>query len=284
MTIVVAWERRLPRYSEIIFCSDSRLTGGGNIDVCQKLFTLPREDAAIAFCGSTLIAYPLIHQFTSYIKHFKKNVDRALDASELPGRFCDLINKFLKHYIDPVDLITELRETSFLIGYFSWKLGRPFVYRISYDAGQREYVAVRSRFPKSKSQELHRNGQFGFIGDLRHNYLDTLMEIMNKSGRPIFNMQPFEAVSMMLGDGTYVERKMKYKGVIGGAPQMLKIYPFLRTIEFAIFWPSREEGKLYLNGRETFEYEKIHVPHLDASTLEIHYPLGEIGSDSNDSI
>ncbi len=56
MTITIAWERKLSTYSEILFCSDSRLNGGGNIDVCQKVFALPREDAAIGFCGSTLIA------------------------------------------------------------------------------------------------------------------------------------------------------------------------------------------------------------------------------------
>src|SRR5271165_5327003 len=132
MTIVVAWERRLRAYSEIVFCSDSRLTGGGNIDVCQKIFSLPREDAAIGFCGSTLIAYPLIHQFSSYIKYYKKNIDRALDGSELPARFLSLTNNFVNSYIDAIDLSNELKETSFLIGYFSWRLKRPFIYRIAY--------------------------------------------------------------------------------------------------------------------------------------------------------
>ncbi|HEY0112201.1 MAG TPA: hypothetical protein VGB59_03505 [Allosphingosinicella sp.] len=80
MTITLAWERRLASYSEIVFASDSRLSGGGNIDVCQKVFPLPREDAAIGFCGSTLIAYPIINQFISYVKNYKKNLDRALNA------------------------------------------------------------------------------------------------------------------------------------------------------------------------------------------------------------
>ncbi len=74
MTITIAWERRLANTSELLFCSDSRLTGGGNIDVCQKIFPLAREDGAIGFCGSTLIAYPIINQFQSYVRHHKQNL------------------------------------------------------------------------------------------------------------------------------------------------------------------------------------------------------------------
>jgi len=85
MTITLAWERRLANYSEIIFCSDSRLTGGGNIDVCQKVFPLPREDGGIGFCGSTLIAYPIINQFISYVKNYKKMLIARWMARNFPA-------------------------------------------------------------------------------------------------------------------------------------------------------------------------------------------------------
>jgi hypothetical protein len=277
MTIVVAWERRLGTYSEIVFCSDSRLTGGGNIDVCQKIFALPREDAAIGFCGSTLIAYPLIQQFSSYIRNYKKNVDRALDGSELPSRFCALTNNFIESYIDAVDLSNELKETSFVLGYFSWRLNRPFIYRISYDSGHRKYVPVMSGFPKSVSNALYKSGQFALIGDLRHKYIQIVYESTKNRRFTRFDMEPFQALVSMLSDETYVNRKNEFRGVIGGAPQLLKLYPFLRAVDFAVYWPNKSQGRLYVNGRATFDYEKIHVPHLDASTLELYYPLGDIG-------
>ena len=284
MTITIAWERRLSTYSELVFCSDSRLNGGGNIDVCQKIFPLPREDAAIGSCGSTLIAYPIIHQFSSYIKHYKKNLDRALDGTELPKRFCDLANNFLKSYIDPVNLVEELRETSFLIGCFSWRLKRPIISRITYDNGPKIYVAASARFPKSKSKNLSSGGQFSIIGDLRNQFFDTLASYINYTDCKNFDMEPFSALSEMLSNSTYVDRRGPHRGVIGGAPQILKVYPFLRTIEFAVFWPSKIGGKLYLNGRETFDYEKIHVPHLDSKSLDVHYPLGEIGNSAPDPV
>jgi hypothetical protein len=147
LTITLAWERRMATYSEIIFCSDSRLSGAGNIDVCQKVFPLPREDAAIGFCGSTLIAYPIINQFISYIRNYRKNLDRALDGSELPRRLASLANKFLESYIDPIDLEQELLETTFLIGSFSWRLGRPIINKVLFDNGPKQYVAANSSFP-----------------------------------------------------------------------------------------------------------------------------------------
>ncbi len=277
MTITLAWERRLASYSELIFCSDSRLSGGGNIDVCQKVFPLPREDAAIGFCGSTLIAYPVINQFISYIKNYKKNVDRALDGSELPRRLAALANKFLKSYIDPVDLERELLETRFLVGCFSWRLGRPIISKILFDNGPKQFVAANSSFPESRSARLHRGRvQFGMIGDLPHQYFDELGRHIDYTSAERLNMEPFSALTSMLGDSAYTDRRLGLKGIIGGAPQLLKVYPFFRTIEFGIHWPDAATGKLFLNGREVFDFEKIMLPQIDARTLEVRYPLEEL--------
>jgi hypothetical protein len=58
MTLAIAWIRAVGANTELVFASDSRLTGGRNIDHFQKVFSLPREDRCIAFSGSTSIAYP----------------------------------------------------------------------------------------------------------------------------------------------------------------------------------------------------------------------------------
>lgn len=276
MTITIAWERRLPGYSELLFCSDSRLTGGGNIDVCQKVFPLPREDGAIAFCGSTLIAYPIVNQFMSYVRHHKQNLDRALDGSELPKRFASLVNQFLLSYIDAADLRSELLETSFVIGCFSVKLRRPVVRHIRYDGGPKQYVVSNPSFPRSKSQKLNRSGGFVMIGDLRHHYYDELSKVIDYRSESRFDMEPFTALSKMLGNPAYTNRHSDLRGPIGGAPQLLKVYPFFRAVEFGVHWPSRTDGNLYLNGRQLFDYEKITIPQIDCSSLDIYYPLEEL--------
>lgn len=276
MTITIAWERKLANYSEIILCSDSRLSGGGNIDVCQKVFALPREDAAIGFCGSTIIAYPLMHQFNSYIKHSKKNFDRALDGSALPQRFCALCNQFLEFYIDPVDLESDLRATSFIIAYFSWKHKRPFVYRIAYEKSANRYVAIKGKFPKTYSMERHNCSQFVMLGDYRPEYFAELGKLADYEQSSDWNLEPFQALCNLLSNAEFTNRRGSRGGKIGGAPQFIKIYPFLKTIEFGVYWPSKIDDVLYINGRKTFNYEKIFVPRIDAKTMEFQYPLGEV--------
>ena len=88
-----------------------------------------------------------------------------------------------------------------------------------------------------------------------------------------FDMEPFKALSRMLADSTFTDRRATLGGKIGGAPQLLKVYPFCRTVEFGVYWPNRALGKLHLNGRELFDYEKISIPRIDAETLELDYPL-----------
>lgn len=276
MTITIAWERKLGKYSEIVLCSDSRLTGGGNIDVCQKIFPLPRGDAAVGFCGSTLIAYPIINQFISYVSHYKKNLDRALDGSSLPRRLAELANRFLESYIDPVDLRAELLETSFIIAVYSWQLQRPIINKIIYDGGSKHYVAASFSFPKMRSVSLKKAGQFAFAGDVSNRFYDTLGKFVDYSSSTKFDMEPFEALVAMLRDPEFVDRKSALGGPIGGAPQLFKIYPYLRTLEIGVRWPNAEDGRLFLNGRQIFDYEKLMVPEIDAETLEMFFPLGEL--------
>ena len=63
MTVAVAWVRTIRDCEELVFVTDSRLSGDGcNFDACPKLLTLPRNDCLIAFAGYTGHAYPVIHQ------------------------------------------------------------------------------------------------------------------------------------------------------------------------------------------------------------------------------
>ena len=114
------------------------------------------------------------------------------------------------------------------------------------------------------------------IGDLRHQYYDELSMVIDYQSSDKFDMEPFTALSNMLGNPAYVDRRGKFRGSIGGAPQFLKVYPFFRTVEYGVHWPSREDGHLYLNGRRLFDYEKVTIPQIDCSSLDIYYPLQEL--------
>ena len=84
--------------------------------------------------------------------------------------------------------------------------------------------------------------------------------------------------SALLVDHTFTDRHGKFKGPIGGAPQLLKIYPFLRTLEFGVYWQDRKCGALHLNGRELFDYASCTLPQIDGKTLELFYPLADLNN------
>src|SRR6266702_1647282 len=63
MTLVLAWARRIRDTEQLVFVSDSRLSGDGmNFDGCPKILGLPRNDCAIAFAGYTGHAFPMMLQ------------------------------------------------------------------------------------------------------------------------------------------------------------------------------------------------------------------------------
>ena len=136
-------------------------------------------------------------------------------------------------------------------------------------------MAVKSYFPQSISATLHRL-PFAIIGDYQHHYFEKLNTLVDYSGTSAFDLEPLRALIEMLSDLRFTDRKAGLRGAIGGAPQLVKIYPFMRTVEFACYWPSRLDGRLFLNGRDVFNYEKIYVPRLDCETLEFEYPLGAV--------
>lgn len=118
MTLSIAWVRQSGTAHELIFASDSRLSGGGNVDHCQKVFAPPREDCCIAFAGSTMIAYPFILQLQNTIIEYKKVFDRAVDVTKMHGRIVSLLNRFIGNHEEtiPGDFKDDLLGTTFLFG------------------------------------------------------------------------------------------------------------------------------------------------------------------------
>src|SRR5438309_458074 len=84
MTLSMAWIRTTRDMEELVFCSDSRLSGGPPWDVCAKIFLLPRSDCAIAFAGNTFDAFPLIFQFTNWFHIYAPAADRSADLVRFP--------------------------------------------------------------------------------------------------------------------------------------------------------------------------------------------------------
>ncbi len=160
----------------------------------------------------------------------RKTLTGRLMVQSCPNAFAALTNRFLDSYMNPADLRRELLETSFIVGAHSWILKRPVISRIRYDGGIKKFVAASTRFPKKLSPSLYGAGQFAIIGDLRSQYMDCLGGFIDYQKATRFDMQPFSALASMLGDEEFTDRRGKFKGPIGGAPQLLKNLPFLTDV------------------------------------------------------
>ena len=63
-----------------------------------------------------------------------------------------------------------------------------------------------------------------------------------KPNAPIpLNYEPLQVLSEMLADPTYTDRRLEERGLIGGGPQVVKVYPFMRTMHYAVAWKVGEK-------------------------------------------
>lgn len=67
MTLCTAYIRQVNDTEELVFATDSCLTGGEKWKHGIKLFELPRKDCLLCFAGSTIRACPLVLNLISSI-------------------------------------------------------------------------------------------------------------------------------------------------------------------------------------------------------------------------
>ncbi len=263
MTLSIAWVRKTGPTPELIFASDSRLTGGGNVDHCQKVFSLPREDCCISFAGQTFIAYPFILQLQNTILEYKKLLDRALDVNDLKGIVLALLNRFIRAHegTDQDDFEGDLKTTSFLFGGWSWKQSRFYIWRLFYDAIQKRYVATGQW--GAMEPALIGDYQGHFARRLRYLLRHKIEEAHNTGAIVTLDYEPLMVLADMLTNAEYTDRKGELKGCIGGGPQVMKVYPFLRTLPYAVEWNDKGKFVYVLRGRVMQHYERFTVPAIN---------------------
>jgi hypothetical protein len=83
------------------------------------------------------------------------------------------------------------------------------------------------------------------------------------------NYEPLTVLSNMLSDSKFTDRKGSRKGAIGGSPQVTKVYPFMRTLNYAVEWQLGSKLCYAIKGRVISDYEVFSVPVIDPFTGEI---------------
>jgi hypothetical protein len=267
MTLVVVFRRKVRERSELlfgsdsrisrfelVFGSDSRLSGGQYFDHAQKIFQLPRNDALFAFAGGTEYAYPLLMQMLRSIESFPPSADGRLVLSKAKGHILRVFQQSYSsiHNLPRNQKYPEDPDNYFLLGGYNWVTSDFNTWVLRFDATNRRFV-----FSK-----VTRTNSFYFISDnqdARSYAIAETNRLLRSRGKTTaeINYEPLEILGKIISDASF--------STIGGAPQVGKVYPYLRTQLFQVKWPRAGSSieALHIAGRPLLPTEKCSWPVFD---------------------
>ncbi|GGF66889.1 hypothetical protein GCM10011332_21250 [Terasakiella brassicae] len=264
MTISIAWIRKLPDGEELIFASDSRLSGGYQWDTAQKIFPLAGINAVISFAGDCDLAIPLVHQIKSSCENYGQFRDGSVDIHEVKGHILRIINDMRKNFAHAAPGVLEEmdKKTKILLGGFSFQKKRLVFWRLSHNRSIGEFAAEN---PTKWHKAYDSRKLFVFCGDHYDEFHKNLaLKSWGDDSIEYFDKEPLEVLIDMLQSEEY--------NAIGGSPQMVKVYEHRNFLPFAFKWNTSKGMKVHLFGRPFMEYEKTTYPIMD-SKMGILYPL-----------
>lgn len=260
MTLCIAWIRKQGRKEELCIASDSCLSGGERFWAAPKVFALSRGDSAFACAGDAGYFYPVAAHILQSIDINQPIKDRSYDFSEIIHYFVDIINKSLLEVHETMD---EEPDFTILLGGYSWCQEKFIIKELRYNRYEKKFFA--------NSVNTVMSSPIGVIGDLkskevRHEIYKKLEEKGVKDLCNI-NMEPFEVLMKYINDKNYT--------TIGGYPQMIKVYPFMRVLPWG-FIHTKENGTRFITyyGRPLLEYETFPYPMYDLQSGEVKYMKG----------
>ncbi len=256
MTLCVAWLREMHNEKELIFATDSCLSGGERWHSGVKLFDLPRKDCLICFAGETNRTYPLILNLISSIKFDEHLSNLHTDIAEvldyLTNLFTNLCNSITNY--DPQSFEETLGDFQFLFGGWSWKDNDFKLYKLEYNHNTGAFL---------HDETNNDNMFYTFIGDELKRSQELLVEEISRSGKTLsrrFDMEPFKVLIEMIRNPSYT--------TIDGAVQIAKIHPPGSTEFLGVYWPSVGGKKTFL-GKDVSTENNPAVKFVDPETGEV---------------
>lgn len=264
MTLCTAYIRQVNDTEELVFATDSCLTGGDKWKHGIKLFELPRKDCLLCFTGSTFRAYPLVLNLISSI-HLNDYLNSPRSSIEdivnyLSELFTDLVSKIISEI--PNEDIHELRaEARFLFGGWDWNNNSFRVWKLYYKKDIEGFVFDELTADFSKKRFYTFLGEAAGTNieeDARRAYKDLIYK-EDKQDDPL-DMEPLKVLKEISLNKSIRE--------VDGSLQIAKVYKSNRTEFFGIYWES-SKGKPCFQGREYNEINKPLVRYFNPDTFEI---------------
>ena len=267
MTLCTAWIRQANDTEELVFATDSCLTGGEKWKHGIKLFELPRKDCLLCFAGDTMRAYPLILNLVSSI-----HLDKYLQS---PSAMLEEVLEFLSElFTRLVKTITEVGKdrihvergsAQFLFGGWDWQKGANGsfrVWKLYYSADVEGFIFDELTNASNQTISYAFMGNAGSFGDIEKEAKERFKKLLSDEDRigSKLNMEPLRILCGISLDKTIRE--------VDGSLQIAKVYKSSRTEFFGIYWES-SKGKPCFQGREYNEINKPLVRYFNPDTFEI---------------
>ena len=271
MTLCAAWIRHGSgdEGEELVFATDSYLSGGESWDTGLKLFDLGRTDCLLCFAGSTLRAYPQILQGLNSSRSDVNWNDPRFDLFDILDSLCKLFTKICL-LIDlsgrtggnnPEEIHNARSEAEFLFGGWSWRSQKYCIWRIYYSRETASFIHEAIH----ETEDLY---VFKFLSLDKDNSTDnTLSNTAEENlrqilySRPRFSspmdMEPLRILIDMARDQNHYTVK--------GPLQIAKVYRSGHNEFFGIIW----NGKATFMGREVNIYDLPPVSFFDPETTRL---------------
>lgn len=258
MTICAAWIRKVNDLEELIFVTDSRLRSFGSWDCNPKIYTFSRSDFIMCFSGETIFSYPMMIQLKNAIELNPKIKSRYQRLSVFKGVVLTILNSMLEHKSD-----YQIPEVEFLFGGYCWHTQAFKLWRLVYQKDIKKFTHHPVKFWRGVENRI----KVAFSGD----YLDEakkrlvkLLKERDKFKNGSLDMEPLEVIRDMLLD----PEAEQIFDLIGGAPQMVKVYKSLNRVAFGVKWKIDEKEMITLFGNPVKSFRNMPLPIIDPITLE----------------
>lgn len=264
MTLSMAWIRTVGSHEELVFASDSRLSGGADWDCCPKLMLLPRGDSVIGFAGSTLDAYPLMLQFRNWIETHPGARNRSLDINEIKKRMRTVFND-MRLFIDDLphgQSKPDPPDCELIFGGWSWQAGDFRAWRFHYVPSREilDFEPVGHGIKVGHDHPIVFAGTRAAVEKARDEIIALLSNRgLFRQGIRYFDMEPFEVLRDIIRSNAFDD--------VGGPPQLVKIYKHGNSQPFAVKWVMPHDRTLSVLGRPLFPHERTHLPILDPDAI-----------------
>ena len=262
MSLCIAWVRKNKDMEELCMIADSCLSGGQRFLAAPKIFPLSRNDCAIACAGTTSYSFPVVEHIMKSIELNQIYKDRACDVTEFRHTILDIANKCLIEEQEP-DYMENGPDFSMIFAGYSWREKKFCLWEIRYD---KHLKKMNYSTPKTIKRP-----PFAVIGDLVPKVRHLIYQKLDAEGvkeRGFVDMQPLEVLLQVINDTSTETRS------IGGYPQMVKIYPFMRVLPIGFRLTKNNKKVITYSGRPLLDFEIFPYPIYDLEEKKIIYMKG----------